>query len=109
MPKVMSVSLLMLAALLETGGDWMIRRGIHALSWQRAAAFALGAAMLFAYGWTVNRPPWNFGELLGLYMVFFFISAQAVSYFLLKETLRGPVLAGGFLIVTGGLLIYLSK
>jgi drug/metabolite transporter (DMT)-like permease len=42
-------------------------------------------------------------------VVFFFLAAQATSYFLLKETLRGPVLAGGLLIVSGGLVIYFSK
>jgi drug/metabolite transporter (DMT)-like permease len=42
-------------------------------------------------------------------VVFFFVSAQAISYFLLQEPLRGPVLAGGLLIVAGGLVIYLSK
>jgi len=109
MPKSVSVLLLLGAALLEAGGDWMVRRGIHAFSWQRALWFVMGAGLLFVYGWTVNRPPWNFGELLGLYVVFFFLAAQATSYFLLKETLRGPVLAGGLLIVSGGLVIYFSK
>ena len=33
------------------------------------------AVVLFTYGLTVNAPPWNFGKLLGLYVVFFFIIA----------------------------------
>ena len=99
----------MAAALLEAGGDWMVRRGIHAPSWQRVTWFAAGGALLFVYGWTVNRPPWDFGELLGLYLVFFFLAAQAISYFLLREPLRGPVVAGGLLIMSGGLVIFLSK
>jgi small multidrug resistance family-3 protein len=65
--------------------------------------------VLFVYGWTVNRPPWNFGELLGLYVVFFFLAAQFISVVLLKEPLRGPVVAGGLLIMGGGLVIFLSK
>jgi len=101
--------LLLVAALLEASGDWLVRRGIHSLSWQRVGWFAIGGVVLFVYGWTVNRPPWNFGELLGLYVVFFFLAAQAISYFLLKETLRGPVLACGLLIVIGGPVIFLSK
>jgi drug/metabolite transporter (DMT)-like permease len=109
MSKSASVFLLLAAALLEAGGDWMVRKGIHAFSWQRALWFAAGAAVLFAYGWTVNRPPWNFGELLGLYVVFFFLAAQAISYCLLKEPLRAPVIAGGLLIMSGGLIIFLSR
>jgi hypothetical protein len=109
MSKYVALVLLLGAALLEAGGDWLVRRGLHAAAWRRAAWFAAGAVVLFAYGWTVNRPPWNFGELLGLYVVFFFLAAQAISYFLLHETLRAPVLAGGLLIVSGGLVIFLSK
>jgi small multidrug resistance family-3 protein len=109
MLKSVSVALLLGAAVLEAAGDWMVRKGIHTFSWQRVLWFAMGAAFLFVYGWIVNRPPWNFGELLGLYIVFFFLAAQATSYFLLKEPMRGPILAGGLLIVSGGLVIYLSK
>jgi small multidrug resistance family-3 protein len=109
MSKSVSVLILLGAAILEAGGDWVVRKGLHANAGQRVLWFALGAAVLFAYGWSVNRPPWNFGELLGLYVVFFFLVAQFISYFLLKETLRGPVLAGGLLIVSGGLVIFLSK
>ena len=109
MSKLTAILLLLLAALLEAGGDWLVRRGIHALAGQRVGWFVLGAAVLFVYGWTVNRPPWNFGELLGLYVVFFFLSAQFISVALLKEPLRGPVIAGGLLIMSGGLVIFLSK
>jgi small multidrug resistance family-3 protein len=109
MSKYVSVLLLIGAALLEAGGDWIVRTGMRASSWQRALWYAMGAAVLFAYGWTVNRPPWKFGELLGLYVVFFFLTAQAISYFVLKEALPRPVLVGGALIVSGGLVIFLSK
>jgi len=42
-------------------------------------------------------------------VVFFFIAAQGISYFLLHEPLRGAVVAGGLLIMSGGLVIFLSK
>ena len=87
----------------------MVRQGILASAWRRAGWFLIGAATLFAYGWIVNRPPWKFGELLGLYVVFFFLSAQGVSYFLLRESISRPVVLGGGLIVAGGLVIFLSK
>jgi small multidrug resistance family-3 protein len=109
MSKLASILLLLLAAFLEAGGDWLVRKGLHTFSWQRVGWFAVGAAVLFVYGWTVNRPPWNFGELLGLYVVFFFLASQLISYFLLKEPMRGAVVAGGVLIMSGGLVIFLSK
>src|SRR5664279_2405742 len=109
MSKTAAILLLLGAAILEAGGDWIVRKGIHASSWQRALWFAAGAAILFAYGWTVNRPPWKFGELLGLYVVFFFLVAQTISYFVLKETPSRPVFVGGLLIAGGGLVIFFSK
>src|SRR5271165_664148 len=102
MSKFASVLLLLVAAYLEAGGDWMVRKGIHTFSWQRGAWFAIGAAVLFAYGWTVNRPPWNFGELLGLYVVFFFLIAQLISWLAFKQAPSLQMLLGGALIVAGG-------
>jgi hypothetical protein len=109
MTRLTSVLLLLLAATLEAGGDWAVRKGMAAAPLWRFAWFLGGALILFAYGWTVNRPPWSFGELIGVYVVFFFLVAQAISYFLLKEPLPRPILYGGPLIVAGGLVIVLSK
>jgi len=63
-----SVSVMLLFGSRSAGGErrLLVRRGIHSLSWQRVGWFAIGGVVLFVYGWTVNRPPWNFGELLGL-------------------------------------------
>jgi len=35
--------------------------------------------VLFAYGGVVNAP-WDFGRLLGVYVVFFFVVAQAIAW-----------------------------
>src|ERR1017187_1227146 len=103
MSKFASVLLLLLAALLEAGGDWLVRKGIHTLAWQRTGWFAVGAGVVFVYGRPGNRPPWNFGARLGLCVVFFFIASQGISYFLRREPMRGAVVAGGLLIMSGGL------
>ncbi len=90
---------------MEAGGDALIRKGLSASSWQRAAWFLAGGLVLFGYGYAVNRPPWKFGELLGLYVVFFFLMAQIQSWVLFQEIPSMPVRIGGTLIVAGGLII----
>jgi small multidrug resistance family-3 protein len=70
--------------------------------------FAVGAVILFAYGWTVNSPPWDFGKLLGLYVVFFFVFAQVLSWLVFKQRPSLAVLMGGCLILAGGVVISLS-
>ena len=53
----------------------------------------------------MNRTPWNFGELLGLYVAVFFVVAQILAVLVFREKVTPPILAGGALIVTGGLVI----
>jgi small multidrug resistance family-3 protein len=61
---------------------------------------------LFAYGWTVNAPAWDFGRLLGLYVVLFFIVAQLVSWVGFGQLPSRGVLIGGALIISGGVVIF---
>ena len=106
MSRSTTILVLFLAALLEAGGDAMIRAGLHkTLFWQKASLFAVAAVVLFAYGWTVNSPPWDFGKLLGLYVVFFFLTAQAISWLAFKQVPSLAVLVGGMFLVTGGVII----
>src|ERR1700733_12283736 len=82
MTRTTALLVLLVAAALEAGGDALVRVGLHAnVLWQRAATFALGAIVLFAYGCTVNAPPWDFGKLIGVYIVFFFLIAQLLVDF----------------------------
>lgn len=73
------------------------------------ALFGLGAVVLFAYGWTVNALPWDFGKLIGVYVVFFFIIAQLISWLIFKHIPSVTVLIGGSLIIAGGLVISTAK
>ena len=65
--------------------------------------------MLFLYGWTVNTPPWDFGRLLGLYVVFFFLCAQAISWLVFHQRPSAAVLIGGVFIAIGGIVISLGR
>ncbi len=106
MSRNTSILILLLAATLEAGGDAIIRVGLHTTStWPRNLMFAAAAVVLFAYGWVVNAPPWDFGKLLGLYVVFFFLIAQIVSWLFFKQPPTPMILLGGALIVAGGVVI----
>jgi drug/metabolite transporter superfamily protein YnfA len=110
MTRTATVLILFFAAVFEAGGDAIVRHGLRStVPWQRAALFLAGAIVLFAYGWTVNRPPWDFGKLLGLYVVFFFVIAQVTSWLAFKQTPSLPLLMGGALIVAGGAIIALAN
>ena len=98
--------ILFVAALLEAGGDALVRTGLHAsTSLPRFAFFLLGGLVLFAYGYVVNSPPWDFGRLLGVYVVFFFIAAQLISYFVFNSMPGKAILLGGLFIVIGGAIM----
>src|SRR6202162_6354280 len=106
MSRTTAVLVLFLAASLEAGGDALVRAGLQMnVQWQRAALFTLGALVLFAYGWTVNAPPWDFGKLIGVYVVFFFVIAQFISWLVFKKPPSLTLVVGGSLIVAGGLVI----
>lgn len=92
--------------MLEVGGDALARKGMHAGSQSaRLGFFAMAAVVLFSYGWLVNRPPWSFGALLGIYVVLFFVVAQAVSWVFFHERPTPGVWVGGALVVGGGVVM----
>ncbi len=104
----MSVALLLLlgAAVLEAGGDAIVRRGLHAdsLAW-RFALILLGGAVLMGYGVAVNLPHWDFGRLLGVYVALFFLVAQVINLVVFGVAPSVPILVGGTLIIAGGVVM----
>ena len=100
-----ALAVLFTAALLEAGGDALVRKGMHASATFRAGFLLAGAVVLFAYGYTVNTPPWDFGRLLGVYVVFFFVLAQIVGWLAFGQAPTARVLLGGACIVIGGLIV----
>jgi small multidrug resistance family-3 protein len=96
---------LLTAALLEAGGDALVRKGLHSSALPRMGFLLAGAVVLFAYGCTVNTPPWNFGRLLGIYVVFFFLVAQIIGWLAFGQIPDVRIVLGGACIVIGGLII----
>jgi len=108
MNSFLILALLTLAAAMESGGDALARAGLHAGA-GRLGFLAAAAVVLFAYGITVNLPPWDFGKLLGVYVAMFFVVAQVINFlgFGMKPSL--PIFVGGALIVAGGMVITFWK
>lgn len=100
----MTVVWLLVAALLEVGGDAAMRVGLKGQAW----GYFLGVVFLSAYGLLVNQPALPFGRLLGLYIVVFFVVSQLLAWTVFGERPTAGLLLGGGLIVVGGLVIQLS-
>ena len=101
-----TLGVLVLAALLEIGGDAAIRHGLVRSTWWWVA---VGASALVAYGLAVNaNRAIAFGELMGLYIAIFFVTSQLLSFLFFGERPHAGLTLGGALIVSGGLVIYLT-
>ncbi len=110
MPDFIVFLLLLAAALLEAGGDSCFQTAMHRASGIHRVLWSLaGAVSLAAYGALVNTPRWNFGPLLGVYVVLFFVVAQAIAWLRFDQAPTLPVLVGGSLIVAGGVVISVWK
>jgi small multidrug resistance family-3 protein len=98
--------LLFLAAGLEALGDSFFQSGLHrAVGLGRALPFLAGALSLTTYGLVVNLAPWDFGKLLGIYVVVFFIAAQAIAWLRFSQVPDLRIVLGGFFILVGGAIM----
>lgn len=105
-----ALAMLAFAAFLEAFGDSFFQVGFYRSSgWGRVGAIVLGALVLTAYGSAVNAPRWDFGKMLGVYVVLFFVVAQILNKVRFGQAPTLPIYAGGALIVSGGLVIAFWK
>jgi small multidrug resistance family-3 protein len=105
-----ALAVLTLAAFLEAWGDSFFQVGFYRSSGMgRVLAVLAGAAVLAAYGSVVNVPRWDFGKLLGAYVVLFFLMAQLLNKVRFGQSPTTPIYAGGALIVAGGLVVAFWK
>lgn len=102
--------LLLFSAALEAGGDSFFQVAMHRSSGMaRVLPSLIGAFSLIFYGVVVNLAPWDFGRLLGIYVVFFFLVSQAIAWSRFREVPSPSILIGGFFIVLGGAIIGWAK
>ncbi|MBW4038964.1 MAG: hypothetical protein HIU91_08840 [Acidobacteria bacterium] len=103
-------AVLTIAASLEVLGDSFFQSGLYrSTGSSRVQWFVFGAAVLGLYGLFVNLPQWDFGKLLGVYVALFFVVAQIIAKLRFHQSPTAPILAGGSLIVAGGLVITFWK
>ena len=97
---------LLIATTIEVSGDAIVRMGIynHAGVY-RLVLFAAGMLLLFGYGFFLNLAPVEFRQVVGLYIATLFVVWQVINFAFFRTLPTLPILAGGSLIVSGGLIV----
>ena len=110
MKNLPPLSFLILATTLEAFGDAVVRMGVYNHSGLiRLCLFLGGSALLFGYGLMLNLAPLEFGRVVGLYIATLFVVWQVVNFLSFRTLPTLPVMAGGALIVAGGLVVTFWK
>jgi small multidrug resistance family-3 protein len=105
-----ALSVLIVAAFLEAWGDSFFQAAFYrSQGVTRVLMIFTGAVVLALYGSTVNFPRWDFGKLLGIYVVLFFLAAQLLAKMRFGQTPTPPIYVGGAFIVLGGAIMAFWK
>jgi small multidrug resistance family-3 protein len=109
-PQLQSIALLLLATTFEVSGDALVRVGIYKhTGLAQVGLMVVGAAFLFGYGYSLNKAPLEFGQVVGLYIATLFIVWQIVNFVAFRTVPSLPIVVGGALIIAGGLIITFWK
>jgi hypothetical protein len=101
---------LALAAYLEVQGDACFQSALyHSSGAKQAGWFIAGAVVLVCYSLFLNSSRIDFGKLLGIYVVLFFLVAQIVAKLQFHQSPGKPIYLGGAFVVAGGLIMTLWK
>ena len=90
------------SALLEVGGDAVVRRGLRGAN---VVIILAGGLMLAGYGLLVNTVRWDFSRLLGVYVAVFALVSVMCGRFVFGESVPHSTWVGLAIIVAGGLVI----
>ena len=94
------------AAILEVGGDALIRRGLRGPG---LGVVALGFVVLGSYGILVNLLPFDFSRLLGAYVGVFALVSVATGRIVFREAVPWSTWLGLAVILIGSAIIHLGK
>ncbi|MBA3963588.1 MAG: hypothetical protein H0X40_17050 [Chthoniobacterales bacterium] len=104
-PPVSALLFLLIATTLEVSGDAVVRMAIYSQAGPtRLGFFLAGSLLLFGYGFTLNLAPLEFRQVVGLYIATLFIVWQVINFIAFHTLPNLPIMAGGSLIVAGGLI-----
>lgn len=90
------------AAVLEVGGDALIRKGIRETG---APAILIGCLVLSCYGVAINLVRWDFAKLLGVYVAVFAVVSVLTGLVIFRESLPLSTWVGLAVVVCGGCII----
>jgi small multidrug resistance family-3 protein len=100
------LAFLLIATTLEASGDALVRKGIYNFAGlARLGPMLAGAVLLFGYGFTLNLAPAEFGRVVGLYIATLFVMWQFINFIAFHKLPTLPIIVGGALVITGGLII----
>jgi small multidrug resistance family-3 protein len=102
MQKVMELLVMVAAALLEVGGDALIRKGLRGGG---IALVILGFVVLGSYGILLNRLPIDFGRLLGAYVGVFALISILFGSLVFHESIGLLTWIGVAVVLIGSLII----
>jgi hypothetical protein len=101
---------LAIAAYLEVQGDACFQSGLyHSSGMKQIVWFGAGAVVLVCYSLFLNSSKIDFGKLLGIYVVLFFLVAQIVARLQFHQSPSKPIYLGGAFVVAGGFIMTLWK
>jgi hypothetical protein len=104
--KLVIFGLLIVATTLEVSGDAIIRIGLgERVAATKGAYFLAGAMLVFGYGLTLNLAPIEFHRVVGIYIATLFVVWQIISFLVFRSVPTLPIVAGGALIVMGGMVV----
>ena len=94
--------LFVIGALLEVGGDAVIRMGLRGGG---TILILVGFAVLGSYGVIVNTVEWDFSRVFGVYVCVFALVSVLFGKFVFRESIPGTTWFGLGVILVGGLII----
>jgi small multidrug resistance family-3 protein len=94
------------SAVLEVGGDALIRAGLRG---ERIALVIAGFLILGSYGLLLNTMTWDFTRLLGTYIAVFALTSALLGGVLFHETPSPTTWFGLLLVLAGAAVMQLGK